>query len=119
MLTGGRKLRGLQAFTVFTRPGDAALGIGGGGEDEITVPRADGKHHLVRVKRQAAAIRVRGDLLHDAVDPAVGQCSRYVGVIQACITALRLRAAEQCTGLQVELLDLDVRGQGVALLRGE
>ena len=73
----------------------------------------------VRRQRQARTVRVRRDFLHQRVHAAVGERGGDVGVVEAGVAALRLRGMQQRAGLQVELLDFDVRGQGVAFLRGD
>ena len=73
----------------------------------------------VRRQRKLRAFGIGGDLLHDAVQAAVGQRPCDVGVVQARVVALRLRRTQQRARLHVELFDRDVGRQRVALLRGD
>src|SRR3546814_10350648 len=68
-----------------------------GGDDGV-----DGVKGQVGIgrQRQLRALRVRRDLLHDAVDAAVDQRARHVRVVQARVVALRLRRAQQGDGMQ-------------------
>ncbi len=69
---------------------------------------------VVARQRQPAVVRAHRHLLHDGVRRALRHRVGSVGVVEAGIAALRLRGAEQGTGLHVELFHLHVRRQAVA-----